>query len=153
MQYEPTAWIGPAVSVLARICGHGHQPVRHDTRAGPIQDRSDEVVHNFRFSRTTLPEVGNHPPFQNPRACGARCAGREVHSLAVFNLESGKWVPLKLDRPVNGAVWPMSIGPQTAAYEVGAFLYLFNPKLDAWDRVDVCTVGDDTLEPRATRGQ
>jgi hypothetical protein len=47
----------------------------------------------------------------------------------------------------------MSIGPETAAYEVGEFLYLYNPKLDTWDRIDVRTLGDDEQEPRATKGR
>ena len=44
----------------------------------------------------------------------------------------------------------MSIGPQTAAYEIGEFLYIYNPRIEAWDRLDLRTVGDDTQESRAT---
>ena len=76
--------------------------------------------------------------------------GARITQVAVFNLRSAKWAPLKLDQPVSGAVWPMSIGPQTAAYEVGEFLYIYNPKIDAWDRLDLRTLGDDTKEPRVT---
>jgi RNA polymerase sigma factor (sigma-70 family) len=81
-------------------------------------------------------------------ALGVR--GARITRVAVFNLRSGKWAPLKLDQPVSGAVWPMSIGPQTAAYLVGEFLYRYNPERDAWDRLDFRTLGDDTQEPRAT---
>jgi hypothetical protein len=45
----------------------------------------------------------------------------------------------------------MSIGPQTAAYEVGEFLYLYNPTIDTWDRVDVRTLDDDTKDSRASK--
>jgi hypothetical protein len=87
---------------------------------------------------------------KDPHLVALGVRGERITRVAVFNLRSGKWAPLKLDQPVNGAVWPMSIGPQTVAYEVGEFLYLYNPKIDAWDRLDVRTFGDDTQEPRAT---
>ena len=54
--------------------------------------------------------------------------GSKITRVALFNLKSGKWTPLDLDEPVNGAVWPMSFGPDTVAYEVGDFLYLYNPE-------------------------
>jgi hypothetical protein len=79
--------------------------------------------------------------------------GSRITRVALFNLKSGKWTPLDLDQPVNGVVWPMSFGADTAAYEVGDFLYLFNPKTDAWDRLDLRTIADDTQEPRATKGR
>jgi hypothetical protein len=79
--------------------------------------------------------------------------GSRITRVALFNLKSGRWTPLDLDQPVNGAVWPMSIGPDTAAYEVGDILYLFNPKTDAWDRLDLRTIAEDTQEPRATKGR
>ena len=41
----------------------------------------------------------------------------------------------------------------TAAYEVGVFLYLFNPKTAAWDRLDLRTIADDKQEPRAPKGR
>jgi RNA polymerase sigma factor (sigma-70 family) len=90
---------------------------------------------------------------KDPQVVALGVRGERITRVAVFNLRSGKWTPLKLDQPVDGAVWPMSIGPQTAAYEVGDILYLFNPRSDTWDRVDVRTLGDDNLESRATEGR
>jgi hypothetical protein len=87
---------------------------------------------------------------KNPQLVALGVRGARITRVAVFNLKSGKWAPLNLDQPVDGAVWPMSIGPQNVAYEVGNFLYLFNPTTDAWDRIDLRTFGDDTQEPRAT---
>jgi hypothetical protein len=79
--------------------------------------------------------------------------GSRITRVAVFNVKSGKWTPLNLDQPVNGSVWPKSFGPDTPAYEVGEFLYLFDPKTDAWDRLDLRTIAEDTQEPRATKGR
>jgi hypothetical protein len=84
-------------------------------------------------------------------ALGVR--GERITRVALFNVKSGQWKPLDLDQPVNGVVWPMSFGPDTAAYEVGEFLYLFNPKTDAWDRRDLRTIAEDKQEPRATKGR
>jgi hypothetical protein len=84
-------------------------------------------------------------------ALGVR--GPRITRVALFNLKSGKWRPLDLDQPVNGVVWPMPFGPDTAAYEVGDFLYLYNPKTDAWDRLDLRTLADDKPQPGATKGR
>jgi RNA polymerase sigma-70 factor (ECF subfamily) len=90
---------------------------------------------------------------KNPQLVALGVRGERISRVAVFNLRLGKWTPLKLDQPVTGAVWPMSIGPQTAAYEVGDFLYLFNPNSDVWDRLDVRTLGDDNQETGEIRGR
>jgi hypothetical protein len=90
---------------------------------------------------------------KDPQLVALGVRGDRITRVAVFNVRLGKWAPLKLDQPVSGAVWPMSIGPQTAAYEVGEFLYLYNPTIDAWDRVDVRTLDDDTKDSRAARVQ
>jgi hypothetical protein len=79
--------------------------------------------------------------------------GERITRVAVFNLKSGKWTPLDLDQPVNGSVWPKTFGPDTAAYEVGDILYLFNPKAEAWDRLDLRTIADDRQELRANKGR
>jgi hypothetical protein len=84
-------------------------------------------------------------------ALGVR--GKRITRVALFNVKSGQWKPLDLDQPVNGVVWPMSFGPDTAAYEVGDVLYLFNPNTDAWDRLDLRTIADDTRELRAIKGR
>jgi RNA polymerase sigma factor (sigma-70 family) len=90
---------------------------------------------------------------KDPQLVALAVRGDRITRVAVFNVRLGKWAPLKLDQPVDGAVWPMSIGPQTAAYEVGDFLYLYNPTIDAWDRVDVRTLDDDTKDSRAAKGR
>ncbi len=77
--------------------------------------------------------------------------GSRITRVALFNLKSGKWTPLDLDQPVNGAVWPMSFGPDTVAYEVGDFLYLYNPKRDGWDRLDLRTIAEDKQEVGAIK--
>jgi RNA polymerase sigma factor (sigma-70 family) len=80
--------------------------------------------------------------------------GERITRVALFNLKSGKWAPLDLDQPVQGSVWPKkSFGPYTAAYEVGDILYLYNPKTDAWGRLDLRTIGDGKVELRATKGR
>jgi hypothetical protein len=79
--------------------------------------------------------------------------GSGITRVAAFNLKSGKWTPLDLDQPVNGSVWPKSFGPVTAVYEIGEFLYLYNSKTDAWDRLDLRTIADDKQEPRVTKGR
>jgi hypothetical protein len=89
----------------------------------------------------------------NPQVVALGVKGEGITRVALFNLNSGKWVPLDLDQPVNGAVWPMSFGSDTMAYEVGDVLYLYNPKTDAWDRLDTRTLGDDKQEPRVTKGR
>jgi len=76
--------------------------------------------------------------------------GTRITRVALFNLKSGKWTPLDLDQPVNGAVWPMSFGPDTVAYEVGDVLYLYNPKRDGWDRLDLRALVEEKQELRAT---
>ena len=47
----------------------------------------------------------------------------------------------------------MSFGRDTVAYEVGEVLYLFNAETDAWDRLDLRTIADDTQEPLVTKGR
>jgi hypothetical protein len=89
----------------------------------------------------------------NPQLVALSVKGESITRVALFNLNSGKWVPLDLDQPVNGAVWPMPFGADTVAYEVGDVLYLYNPKTDAWDRLDTRTLGDDKPGPRATKGR
>lgn len=79
--------------------------------------------------------------------------GERITRVAAFNFKLGKWTPLDLDPPVNGVAWPRPFGPDTTAYEVGGFLYLFNPKADAWDRLDLRTIADDKQELRATEGR
>ena len=82
-----------------------------------------------------------------------RAKGARITRVAVFNLKSGKWSPLDLDRPVNGGVSPMSLGPDALAYEVGEVLYVFNAKTDAWDRLDLRAIAEDKPEPRAIKAR
>jgi hypothetical protein len=89
----------------------------------------------------------------NDRIVALGVRGERITRVALFDLKTGKWMPLDLDQPVSGAVWPMSFGPDTVAYEVGEVLYVFNPKTDAWDRLDLRTIADDGKEPSATRGR
>jgi RNA polymerase sigma-70 factor (ECF subfamily) len=89
----------------------------------------------------------------NPQLVALAVQGPRITRVAVFNLESGKWTPLNLDQPVSGGVWPMSFGADTVAYEVGEFFYLFNPKADAWDRLDLRTIADDKQDVGATKGR
>ena len=77
--------------------------------------------------------------------------GSRITRVALFNIKSGKWTPLDLDQPVNGTVWPLSFGPDTVAYEVGDFLYLYNPKRDGWDRLDLRTITEDKQEVGAIK--
>jgi RNA polymerase sigma factor (sigma-70 family) len=77
-------------------------------------------------------------------ALGVR--GEKITRVGLFSLKSGRWLPLNLDQPVSGGVWPMSFGPDTVAYEVGDVLYVFNPTTDAWDRLDLRTIADDTQD-------
>jgi RNA polymerase sigma factor (sigma-70 family) len=77
--------------------------------------------------------------------------GNPVSRVAVFNLKLGKWTPLELDQPLKGHVSPISFGDQTVGYEVGDFFYLYNPKEDVWDRLDVRASADDKLERTAKK--
>lgn len=89
----------------------------------------------------------------NDKVVALGVKGSRITRVAAFNLKSGKWTPLDLDQPVDGSVWPKSFGPDTAAYEIGDFLYLHNPKTDTWDRLDLRSIADDTQEPRPTKGR
>ena len=84
-------------------------------------------------------------------ALGVR--GSKITRVAVFNIKLGTWIPLDLDQPVDGGVWPMAFGPDTVAYEIGEFLYIFNPTENAWDRLDLRKIGDGKHEPVATKRQ
>ena len=91
--------------------------------------------------------------FSNDQVVALGVRGKKITRVALFNLKSGKWPPLDLDQPVNGGVWPMSFGPDTVAYEVGDLLYVFNPKTEAWDHLDLGTIADDNQKPHATKGR
>jgi hypothetical protein len=110
-------------------------------------------VKAVRLNATKEQPLWVTPVVMNDQLVALGVQGPRITRVALFNLKSGKWTPLDLDQPVNGGVWPMSFGPDTAAYEVGEYLYLYNPKTDAWDRLDLRTIADDKQEPRATKGR
>ena len=72
-----------------------------------------------------------------------RVEGPKITRVALFDPESAKWLPLDLDEPVNGVVQPMSLGSNSAAYQIGEILYLYNPKTAGWDRLDLRASDDD----------
>ena len=80
-----------------------------------------------------------------------RLEGPKITRVALFDLKSGKWWPLDLDEPADGAVGPIDLAPDAAAYEVGRFYYVFNSKTCAWNRVDLQAIADDKQDAAATK--
>jgi hypothetical protein len=82
-----------------------------------------------------------------------RVEGPKITRVALFDPELAKWVPLDLDDPVNGVVQPMSLGSDSAAYQIGEILYLYNPKTAGWDRLDLRAIVGDKQNAGASEGR
>jgi hypothetical protein len=74
--------------------------------------------------------------------------GLKITRVAVFDLESDKWLPIDLNEPVNGDVKPVYVGHGGTAYDLGRHVYTFNAKAKTWDHVDIMTFSDDDVEDK-----
>jgi hypothetical protein len=72
-----------------------------------------------------------------------RIQGAKITRVAVFDLESGKWLPMDLAEPVKGDVKPVYLGHGGTAYDLGRNVYTYNAKAKQWDHRDITTFADD----------
>ena len=71
-----------------------------------------------------------------------RLQGSKITRVAVFDLKSGRWLPMDLDEPAKGDVTPTYIGHSGTAYDVGRHVYTFNAATGEWDHLDTNTISD-----------
>src|SRR5262245_44898761 len=65
--------------------------------------------------------------------------GSKVTRVAVFDLESDKWLPVDLAEPVKGDVQPVYVGHGGTAYDLGRHFYMFNAKTKICEHIDITT--------------
>lgn len=80
-----------------------------------------------------------------------RIEGSKITRVAVFDLESGKWLPVDLDEPVKGDAQPVYVGHGGTAYDFGQNVYTYSAKSKKWDHLDIATLGEDVEDEAATR--
>jgi hypothetical protein len=80
-----------------------------------------------------------------------RIQGSKITRVAVFDLESDKWLPMDLDEPVKGDVRPVYVGHGGTAYDLGRNVYTYNAKAKKWDHLDIMTFGEDAGDESAAK--
>jgi RNA polymerase sigma factor (sigma-70 family) len=80
-----------------------------------------------------------------------RIQGSKITRVAVFDLESDKWLPMDLDEPVKGDVQPVYLGHSGTAYDFGRNVYTYNAKAKKWDYLDIITFSDDVEDEGAAK--
>jgi len=80
-----------------------------------------------------------------------RIQGSKITRVAVFDLESGKWLPMDLDEPVKGDVKPVYVGHGGTAYDLGRNVYTYNAKAKKWDHLDIMTFRKDVEDEGAAK--
>jgi RNA polymerase sigma factor (sigma-70 family) len=76
------------------------------------------------------------------RIVALRLQGSKITRVAVFDLGSGRWLPMDLVEPASGDVQPAYVGHGGTAYDLGRHLYTFNSKSGTWDHLDIETISD-----------
>jgi RNA polymerase sigma factor (sigma-70 family) len=86
------------------------------------------------------PEVIN--PMSPPRLVGLRLEGQKITRLAVFDLESGKWLPKDLEEPAKGDARPKCVYQDGTAYDLRPHFYTFSLTRKTWDHLDIRVIRD-----------
>ena len=101
---------------------------------------SEEVVNNFRFSRTPLPEVNNHPPYKYVRKVHPSVRHIRAYvstlgaSVALGDLDGdGRqndvvWVDPRTDQVICGPVPATVLRYETFALDPGSSFPNWNPR-------------------------
>jgi hypothetical protein len=92
------------------------------------------------------PMTGDHVQLVTLRLQGSR-----ITRIAVFDLKSGRWLPMDLDEPVNGIVDPEYVGHGGTAFDLGRHVYTFNLKTGTWDHLDIRSISDEGKDEGAAK--
>ena len=77
--------------------------------------------------------------------------GSKITRVAVFDLTSGRWLPMDLSEPVKGDVKPAYMGHGGTAYDLGQNFYTFTATTGKWDHFDVRNISDDVKDESASK--
>ena len=122
----------------------GNQAIAYDptTRVVKSVPLNATKAHPLKIT----PMTGDHV-----QLVALRIQGANITRVAVFDLESDKWLPMDLDEPVKGNVQPVYLGHSGTAYDLGRHVYTYNAKAKAWDHRDITTFSDDLKDEGAAR--
>ena len=141
---QPTARAGRYIFTASPT---GNRAIAYDptTREMKSVQLNATKEHPIRITPITAPD--NQPVALV--ALGLR--GSKITRLAVFDLKSGRWLPIDLKEPVDGDVQPRYVGHGGAAYDLGPNVYTFSLPSGTWDHLDIRSIRDDVDSPSSDK--
>jgi RNA polymerase sigma factor (sigma-70 family) len=130
--HQPTLRAGRYVFTASPT---GNKAIAYDpgTREVKAIELNATKEHPLKITPMTAPFV---------KIVALQLQGSKITRVAVFDLESGSWLPMDLVEPASGDVRPAYIGHGGTAYDLGRHVYTFNSERGTWDHLDIQTISD-----------